>query len=320
MQNRPQNRGPNPRFQRGRPNGRGRPGSRDNRRPRREPREQEEIIWNPRTVLGKQVKAKEITDISQIINKNIKVREAEVIDNLLPNLETDFILIGQAHGKFGGGKRRLVKQTQKKTAEGNKPAFTACAVVGNRNGYVGYGIGTAKETIPGKEKAVKKAKMSIMEIARGCGSWKCACGEPHSLPFEVEGKCGSVRVKLMPAPKGKGLVVDKEIKKIMELAGISDVWAKTTGQTRQKMNFVKACFRALAKGSQIRVKLDESARVKYGKIQSAAVKIEAEAEETQSESKKSKKDLAVPRKASEAAKKKETKPKKEEKKGGDNTS
>ena len=133
----------------------------------------------PKTELGKKVKLGEITDIRQIFERKLKIREAEIVDKLLPNMNSEFILIGQSHGKFGGGKRRLIKQTQKKTAEGNKPVFTALAVIGNSNGYFGVSRGTAKESIPAKEKALREAKINLVQIPRGCGSWKCGCGEPH---------------------------------------------------------------------------------------------------------------------------------------------
>ena len=109
----------------------------------------------------------------------------EVIDSLLPDLQKDFLLIGQSRGKFGGGRRRIFKQTQKKTKGGNKPHFTAMAVVGNANGYFGVGSARSKETMPAREGAVRNAKLNIMQIGRGCGAWECACKEPHSIPFKV---------------------------------------------------------------------------------------------------------------------------------------
>jgi hypothetical protein len=61
----------------------------------------------------------------------------------------------------------------------------------------------------------------------------------------VQGKTGSVIVKLMPAPKGKGLIIEKEAAKVLELAGIRNVWSKTYGQTKNKINFIKALEQAL---------------------------------------------------------------------------
>src|SRR3989304_9915708 len=144
-----------------------------------------------KTELGKRVASGEITQLKEIFDAGLKIREAAIVDALMPNLYSEFILIGQARGKFGGGKRRLIKQTQKKTAEGNKPNFAALAIVGNSNGYVGMGKGKAKESMPARDKALRNAKLKMLEIVRGCGSWKCGCGEPHSLPFTVEGKSGA---------------------------------------------------------------------------------------------------------------------------------
>src|SRR3989338_2389519 len=203
--------------------------------------------WTPKTDLGREVQAGKITSIDQIFASGRKIMEAEIVDALIPDLSDEFVLIGQMHGKFGGGRRRIIRQTQKKTAEGNKPKFTALAVVGNRNGYVGVGLGKAKESLPARDKALRAAKLSLMPIKRGSGDWSDAAGGEHSLPFKVEGKCGSIRLRLFPAPKGTGLVVDEELKKVLSLAGYKDMRSKSSGQTRQKINFIKACMQALGK-------------------------------------------------------------------------
>ncbi|MBW2983698.1 30S ribosomal protein S5 [Candidatus Woesearchaeota archaeon] len=201
--------------------------------------------WKPRTSLGTKVKNGEITDIDQILDSGLKIMEAEIVDILLADLESDLLLIGQSKGKFGGGQRRVFKQTQKKTQEGNKPKFATFAVVGNRNGYIGIGYGKSKETVPAREKAIRNAKLNIIKIRRGCGSWECGCKDAHSIPFEIQGKCGSVRIKIMPAPKGTGLCVEPECQKILGLAGVKDVWSKTLGQTKTKINVVYACIMAI---------------------------------------------------------------------------
>ncbi|MCK4669722.1 MAG: 30S ribosomal protein S5 [Nanoarchaeota archaeon] len=201
--------------------------------------------WKPLTALGKKVKSGEIVDISQILDTGKPIIEQQIIDVLLPNLESDLLLIGQAKGKFGGGKRRAFRQTQKKTKEGNVLSFAAFAVVGNTDGYVGIGHGKSKETIPAREKAFRKAKLNTIKIRRGCGSWECGCKTPHSIPYTVSGKCGSCEITLIPAPKGTGLCVEKECQKILRLAGIKDVWSKTKGRTVVKANLIRACFEAL---------------------------------------------------------------------------
>ena len=210
--------------------------------------------WKPRTDLGRKVKAGEITDIDQIVDSGLRIMEQEIVDSLLPGLNNDLLMIGQSKGKFGGGQRRAFKQTQKKTAEGNKPSFATMVVVGNRNGYVGLGYGKSRETVLSREKALRNAKINLIKVRRGCGSWQCGCRTPHTIPFKVSGKCGSVKIELMPAPKGSGLRVAEECKKMLALAGISDVWSKTFGQTRTTINLATACFEALKEMGKRKVK------------------------------------------------------------------
>jgi len=200
--------------------------------------------WVPKTALGKKVREGKVKNIDEVLDQVIL--EEQIVDLLLPT-ESDLLLIGQSKGKFGGGKRRAWKQTQKKTIDGNVPSFTCGLIVGDKNGHVGVGFGKAKETLPAREKALRKAKLNVIKITRGCASFDCLCSEPHTVPFIVEGKCGSVIVRLMPAPQGTGLVIGDECKKILKLAGIKDVYSKTFGQTRSTMNLAIACIEALKK-------------------------------------------------------------------------
>lgn len=203
--------------------------------------------WQPKTELGRLVKEGILTNIDDVLAKEKKILEPEIIDWLIPNLQVELINIGQAKGKFGGGKRRAWRQTQKKTAEGNVPKFSTMAVIGDGNGHLGLGYGKAKETLPAREKAIRKSKLNIFEVARGCGSFDCICNEPHSIPLKVEGKSGSAKVVLKPASRGTGLVADDEAKKIFKLAGIKDIYVKSFGKTRTKFNHVKAIILALQK-------------------------------------------------------------------------
>ena len=228
--------------------------------------------WTPKTTLGQQVKAGSITDIDQILDKGNKIMEATIVDVLLPGLQNDLLMIGQAKGKFGGGQKRVFRQTQKKTPEGNKPSFSCVAIIGNGNGYAGVGLGKSRDTVPAREKALRKAKLNIFKIARGCGSWQCGCKTPHSIPFAVEGKCGSVRITLKPAPKGKGLCMEQETAKILRMAGIKDVWSKTNGNLRTSINLISAVVDALKKLNTTKIRPNHSERVALvsGKVRSEA--------------------------------------------------
>lgn len=216
------------------------------RRKFQRPDDREVIIetWVPKTKLGIDVKSGKIKNIDEILDKNLKILESEVVDYLMP-LKSDLIAQGQSKGKFGGGKRRAWRQTQRITREGGVVSFSAMAIIGDENGHIGMGVGKAGETLPSRDKATRKAKKDIMRITRGCASFDCDCSLKHTVPFEVIGKSGSVIVKLMPAPQGTGLVVAKELQKVLKIAGIQDIYSRVDGQSRTTFNLVKACMKAL---------------------------------------------------------------------------
>ena len=235
--------------------GRGKPEWKRESREERFAREDKEKLerWVPRTELGKKVRAGKVGNIDEVLREGRKIMEPEIVDLLTPGLKVDTLFIGQAKGKFGGGKRRAFRQTQKKTKEGNVLTFGVMAVVGDGKGHVGIGYGRAAETLPAKEKAFRKAKLNITKIKRGCASFDCSCEEEHSIPLAVEGKCGSVRVKLMPAPQGTGLVIGNEMKKVLRAVGIKDVHSKTFGKTKTTFNMAKALMFALEKIGGVKI-------------------------------------------------------------------
>lgn len=212
---------------------------------RREGRENAE--WVPKTELGRKVLNNEITDIMQIFNSGRRITEPEVVDALIPNLNSEIIMIGGSTGKGGGIRRTPSKRTTRMHKSGRRFTTSALVVAGNGDGIVGLGFAAGP---PAKhqelmQKALQKAKLNMIPIRRGCGSWECSCAKPHSIPITVTGKSGSVIVELKPAPRGIGLCVSDEIKKIMSLAGVRDIWSKTRGQTQSRINLVKAVFDAL---------------------------------------------------------------------------
>ncbi len=210
--------------------------------------------WAPKTRLGKLVKEGKEKDIDKILKSGKKILEAEIVDSLLP-LESDLILIGQAKGKFGGGKRRAWRQTQKKTMEGNDLSFSAMAVIGDKRGHVGVGFGKASETLPAREKALRNAKLNVMKVTLGFESPEEEKDKtnPHTVPFKSEGKCGSVRITLWPAPRGTGLVAGAEVKKILRLAGVKDAYTRASGHTKTTFNVARACIDALEKTAKMRL-------------------------------------------------------------------
>ncbi|MFH1787614.1 MAG: 30S ribosomal protein S5 [archaeon] len=202
------------------------------------------IGWEPKTKLGREVKDGKIKNIDEILDSKKKILEPEIVDFLI-DTKSDLISIGQSKGKFGGGKRRAWRQTQRKTKEGNVPSFSTLAIVGDENGHIGIGNGKAKETLPARDKAIRKAKLNVIKIKRACSSFDCACSELHSIPFKIMGKAGSVRIVLTPAPQGTGIVAGSETRKVLKMAGIKDVYTKTFGHKRTTFNLIKACINAL---------------------------------------------------------------------------
>ncbi|WP_456474525.1 30S ribosomal protein S5 [Candidatus Pyrohabitans sp.] len=190
----------------------------------------EELEWEPVTRLGAMVKNGEITRIGEIFKLGLPIMEPEIVDILLPEITEEVLDIN------------LVQRMHK---SGRRVRFRATVAVGNKNGYMGLGKGVAREVGPAIRKAIRDAKLNLIQVARGCGSWECGCGTQHSVPFAVTGRAGSVRVTLLPAPRGVGLVTNNVSKKILALAGITDVWSKTSGQTRTTINTAKATYEAL---------------------------------------------------------------------------
>ncbi len=222
---------------------------------RREPRE---IQWDPKTKLGKLVRSGEVKTISEALKTGLPIREPEIVDILLLDLDDEVI---------------DVNMVQRMTDSGRRVKFVITVAVGNKNGYVGFGQAKGKEVGSSIRKAIDSAKLNIIEIRRGCGSWECGCGKPHTVPFEIYGKSGSVEIILKPAPRGIGLATGNVAKKILTLAGIEDCWAFTKGKTRTTVNYAKAVFNALVDNAEMRILSKETQKIG---IVSGSIKIEEE--------------------------------------------
>ena len=186
--------------------------------------------WVPKTMVGRMVQKGEITNIEQIYAKNLAILEPEIVDALVPNLKKEVLNI---------------KTVQRTTDSGRKGTFMITAAVGNKEGCVGVGTGKGLGVKPAIERAVCEAKKNLIHVRRGCGSWECGCNENHSIPFKLYGRYSSVKIELLPAPKGTGIMAGKTAKKVLELAGIKDAWSKTFGSTSTKLNFAMATLNAL---------------------------------------------------------------------------
>jgi len=189
-----------------------------------------EAGWTPRTKIGKLVQEGKITSLEEVFVQGQRVLESEIIDVLLPNLRQEVLGIG------------LV---QKQTDAGERSRFKAVVAVGDPGGYLGVGLGKAKQVRTAISKATVQAKLAVIPIKRGCGSWECGCSLPHSLPFKVSGKSGSVTVEIHPGPRGLGLVGGEIVKTVLRLTGIRDCWTRTFGSTNTLTSIAFAIYEAL---------------------------------------------------------------------------
>lgn len=201
--------------------------------------EEEKVEWVPQTRLGKLVKEGQVTTMNEALDSGLPIREAQIVDALIPEIRDEVLDINMV---------------QRMTDSGRRVKFRATVIVGNGDGFIGLGEGKDVQVGIAIRKAIDTAKMNMVALKRGCGSWECGCGLGHTVPFAVEGKAGSVTVELKPAPRGLGLSSGGTAKKVLEIAGIKDVWARATGETRTTLNFAKATFDALVRTTTMKVK------------------------------------------------------------------
>ena len=201
---------------------------------RRGPRGPEEEEWVPLTNLGRLVKMGEIKKLEQIFYHSIPIKEFQIIDFLM-----------KVNNKTLQEECMKIKSVQKQTKAGQRTRFKAVVAVGDRDGHVGVGSKLAKEVQVAMKGAVIAAKLNIIPVRRGY--WGGKIGKPHTISTKITGKCGSVRVRLVPAPRGTGIVGAYPTKKLLGFCGVEDIFSQSTGSTDTCENFVRAIYDALYK-------------------------------------------------------------------------
>jgi len=203
------------------------------RRRRRARRTKEDDIktWTPITKLGRLVKGGTIKYLEEIFLHSLPIKEPEIIDFFLKDTLKDEVM--------------KIMPVQKQTRAGQRTKFKAIIAIGDSNGHIGLGSKCSKEVAIAIRGAINMAKLSIVPIRRGY--WGNKLGKPHTVPTKVSGKCGSVRVRIVPAPRGTGIVAAYVPTRLLTLAGIEDAYTKTKGNTKTLSNFARATFNALSK-------------------------------------------------------------------------
>lgn len=119
---------------------------------------------------------------------------------------------------------------------GRRFRFTALVVVGDKNGTIGFGVGKAKEVPDAIKKALDDAFKSLVTVKLN-GS---------TINHDIEHKYNASRILLKPASEGTGLIAGGAARPVLELAGITDIIAKSLGSNNPN-NLVQATVEALAK-------------------------------------------------------------------------
>ncbi|MCX6362336.1 MAG: 30S ribosomal protein S5 [Armatimonadetes bacterium] len=125
-------------------------------------------------------------------------------------------------------------KVQKTHKGGRTMSWSVLVVVGDRNGYVGAGLGKARAIPDAIRKGIEDAKKNLIEVPT-VGT---------TVPHEILARHGAAEVLLKPASPGTGIVAGSSVRTILELAGVQNVLGKSLGSSNP-VNIAWATIRAL---------------------------------------------------------------------------
>ena len=127
-----------------------------------------------------------------------------------------------------------INRVTKVVKGGKNLSFSALVVVGDSRGHAGFGMGKAREVPMAIKKGIEQAKKNLIKLNM----------KGTTIPHQVLGRYGSAQVLLKPAPDGTGVIAGGPVRKVMQVAGITNVLTKSIG-SHNPHNVVKATIDAL---------------------------------------------------------------------------
>lgn len=113
-------------------------------------------------------------------------------------------------------------------------SFAAIVVVGDGNGKIGMGRGSAREVPVAIQKALENARRNMTRIELN----------GNTLYHEIIAYHGATKVFMKPASEGTGIIAGGGMRAVFEVLGVKNVLAKAIGSSNP-INVVHATLRGL---------------------------------------------------------------------------